>query len=145
LNLCIYYYRNICMYVQFFLRRCVRFFLFLRSSKNVRIAFITRCFSRKLKNKRHPVVPIVFLTITDVDRLTSVDCMSVCMHKRGKRRETPGRSVLLNVHTEHNWGEKNEKKKKKGKEKRRGNFDKSLASQPLCSRDMVAEKKSVCQ
>jgi hypothetical protein len=40
------------------------------------------------------------------------------------------------------------KKRRRGKKKkrreRRGKFDKSLVSQPLCLCDMLAEKKSVC-
>jgi hypothetical protein len=41
---------------------------------------------------------------------------------------------------------KNERKKERKKEGRKdgGKFDKSLVSQTLCSRDMVAEKKTVC-
>jgi hypothetical protein len=44
--------------------------------------------------------------------------------------------------------EKKERKKERKKEKRRregrSNFDKSLVSQALCLRDMMAEKKSAC-
>ena len=72
---------------------------------------------------------------------------------------TPWRSVLLEAYTQQNWREEDRKKKNEGKserarerkeKKREGeekkrqeaNFDKSLVSQPFCSRDLMAEKEA---